>query len=444
MYFSDKRCTYLLSCLLSMTLILSLAGCGSAEKADKQADKIGQKSPEKVTNIEVLQLRPRQFVSKLELTGSAEPWKAVTIGSEMSGKLEYLGLVEGQTVKQGQVVARVNARLLAAQKEQAVANYKLSQVQDKWQKTSQARQINLAESNYDLSATNYSRQQNLYNQQVVSAQNFDTAQNNLDNSKVQLDLQKISLQSIKEVNQQSIKVAGANLQVAQENLSKAVMTSPLTGYVNKVYVDAGEVISPGAPMAEVIQTQFIKVVVSVPERDISSISQGQQVKLGFDALPGQEFIGTVIFISAAADMESRTFPVKLRVENPGLKIRGGMIGRAIFERNLTDEVIVVPQDAVMDTKTGRYVFVEESGRSVRRDVILGPSQGTSVVIRSGLKVGEKLVITGHRTLRNKDKVEVQAHHYQGPEGQKTETPVALTESKVDLKPSEVVDGKGTD
>jgi len=449
MYFLDKRYRQILSILLASGLFLSASGCAKPDK--DAAEKTGaseNKAPEKESNIEVLQLRPRQFVSKLELTGSAEPWKSVTVASEMAGKLEYLGLVEGQTVKQGQLVARVNARLLSAQKEQAAANYRLSQVQDKWQKTSQARQINLAESNYDLSATNYSRQENLYNQQVVSAQNFDSAQNNLDNAKVQLDLQKISLQSIREVNQQSMKVAGASLQVARENLSKAVMTSPLTGYVNRVYVDAGEVINPGAPMADIIQTQLIKVVVGVPERDISSVRMGQQVKVRFDAIPNEEFIGSVIFIAASADQESRTFPIKLRLDNPGLKVRGGMIGRAIFERDSESEVLVVPQETVMDTKAGRYVFIEKEGRAVRRDVILGKSQGASVVIRSGLKTGEKLVVTGHRTLRNGDKVDVLAHHYQGAKESPQDTntvvdPKAQTETQDKLKSAETVDGKGT-
>lgn len=441
-----------LSLMLVLTVgVAPLTACrhGGKPAADSAAEtENASPSHEKMTNVEVLQVRPSDFVDHLELTGTAEPWKSVTIASEIGGKLEYLGLVEGHNVKQGQVIARVNARLLAAQKEQAVANYHLAQVQEKWQQASAKRQVSLAESNYDLSSTNFGRQQNLYQQQVLSAQNFDSAQNNLHNSKAQLDLQKISQQSTREVNQQQVRLASANLQVARENLAKAVMTSPLNGYVNKVMVEAGEVVSPGAPMAEVIQTQQLKIGIGVPEQDIGSIKMGQEVQMHFDAFPDQDFTGTVIFIAAAAEPASRTFPVKLRLNNPGLKIRGGMIARVKLERDRLTDQLVVPRDAIMDTKDARYLFVEEKGRAVRRMVTLGRSQGTSVVVNSGLKAGDAVIVTGNRNLRDGDKINVHRRLYQGaspapsPTAKSAAKPSAKTNAKPQADPSAKAVEKG--
>jgi len=140
---------------------------------------------------------------------------------------------------------------------------------------------------------------------------------------------------------------------------------------------------------------------------------GQSVNVRFDALPDTLLTGTVIFIAAVADAESKTFPVKIRLENPNLKIRGGMIGRAELARGRTSDAIVIPQDAVIDEKGGRYVFIEKDGLAKKVSVSLGQRQGTEVVVTSGLKPGDALVTFGHRNLLDTHPVNVQERRYQG-------------------------------
>ncbi|MBF2055143.1 MAG: efflux RND transporter periplasmic adaptor subunit [Candidatus Sericytochromatia bacterium] len=414
--------------LLSLSLLVT-ACSGSDEPAASEASPSAQSdSASKETNVRVLQLRPSSFTRQSELTGTVEPWKSVTLAAEIGGKLENFRLTEGQTVRQGQVLGSVNARVLSAQKNQAEANYKLSQLQEKWQKQNLSKQVDLAETGYANAASTYSRQKQLYQEQVVSAQNFDNSETSLANSKLQLELQKISRSAGLEVNQQQTRVAAASLEVARVSLSQASISSPLSGYVNRVNAENGEVVSPGMALAEIVQMNPVKLTVGVPEREIAAVSLGQEVEVFFDALPDQRFKGQIIFIAAVAEQESKTFPIKIRLDNPGIKMRGGMIGRIALNQGRVNDAIVVPQDAVIDEKGGRFVFVEQDGIARKTSVTLGPRQGSEVVISSGLKAGDALITFGQRNVLDGDPVNVQERRFQGapppPEAQPASSPTA--------------------
>lgn len=398
---------------VSFLLLLSLSSaCSKTPDTTEGADKESQLE-EKITNVRVIQVKPGRFVSSLELTGTAEPWKSVTIAAELGGKLDSLRLSEGQTVKLGQMVAGVDSKALLAQRDQATANLRLNQVQEKWQQRNQTKQVSLAESQYDNTASTFARQQKLYQEQVVSAQNFDNAKSNLTNAKLQLEVQQISRSSTVEVNQEQTKVAASNLRLANVNLAKAIVTSPISGYVNRVHVEQGEFVSPGAPIADVVQISPIKVVVGIPEREIGSIQLGQAVNVSFDAIPDVKIKGFVKFIAATADGASKTFPVQVQVPNPDLKIKGGMIGRVSFERDRESQAIVIPQDTVIDQADGRYVFIEEDGKAKKVKVELGQRDGSQVVVTSGLKGGDSVISFGQRNLINGQKINVQERRQQG-------------------------------
>lgn len=399
--------------LLSLSLFVGACSGGDEAPAAEGSPAAQSDSASKSSNVRVLQLRPTSFTRQSDLTGTVEPWKTVILSAEIGGKLENFRLSEGQSVRQGQVLASVNARALSAQKRQAEANYKLSQLQEKWQRQNLSKQVDLAETGYANAASTYTRQKQLFQEQVVSAQNFDNSQTSLANSKLQLELQKISRAAGIEVNQQQTRVAAAGLDLANVSLSQSTVSSPLSGYVNRVNAENGEVVSPGMALAEIVQMNPVKLTVGVPERDIAAVTLGQQVEVRFDALPEQSFKGQIIFIAAVAEQESKTFPIKIRLDNPGFKIRGGMIGRISLSQGQVSNAIVVPQDAVLDEKGGRFVFIEQEGIARKTSVTLGPRQGTEVVISSGLKAGDALITFGQRNVLDGDAINVQERRFQG-------------------------------
>lgn len=403
---------------LSLLLSFGLSSCGKDAETETTPTSEASASSEqqKITNVRTLRLKEIPFSSSLQLTGVTEPWKSVTVAAEIAGRLSAVTATEGGYLKQGQSVARIDTQMLAAQKAQAEANYKLSVLQEKWQKQTLGKQVAAAETSYENAASTFARQENLYKQQVVSAQTFDNTKTNLSSAKIQLDLQKLSNRSGVELNQQQTRVAATNLQLAKVNLNKAYVSSPISGYVNKVYVEPGEIINPGAPIADLVQTSLIKVVVNIPERDIAAISTGQNVKVKIDSLSKEAFEGKVTFISATADAASRTFPVHVQVPNVGGKIRGGMIAMVEFARGQNPTAIVIEQDSIIDEKGGRYVFVVRDNHAQKVKVTLGSRDGTRVVVTDGLKPGDALINFGHRNLLDGDTVNVQEERFQGLPG----------------------------
>lgn len=402
-----------LALALYFALSLTLTSCGKEDGDTTPSPEASSAEQKTVTNVRTLRLKSIPFSSSVELTGVTEPWKSVTVSAEIAGRLASVSATEGAYFKQGQGVARIDTQILAAQKAQAEANYKLSTLQEKWQKQTLGKQVAAAETSYANAASTFARQQNLYKQQVVSAQTFDNTQTNLNSAKIQLDLQKLSNRSGVELNQQQSRVAATNVQLAKVNINKAYVSSPISGYVNKVYVEPGEVINPGAPIADIVQTSLIKVVVNIPERDISTVNLGQNVKVKINSLNDEAFNGKVTFISATADVASRTFPVFVQISNVGGKIRGGMISMVEFERSRNPEAIVVEQDTIIDEKSGRYVFVVRDNKAVKVKVELGSRDGTRVVIKEGLKPGDALINFGHRNLLDGDDVNIQEERFQG-------------------------------
>lgn len=421
--------------VLFLLLSLSLNGCGKEEAETTPSPEASSATQETVTNVRTLRLKSIPFSSSVELTGVTEPWKAVTVSAEIAGRLSRVNIQEGSFLQQGQGVAHIDTQILAAQKAQAEANYKLSVLQEKWQKQTLGKQVAAAETSYENAASTFARQQNLYKQQVVSAQNFDNSKTNLSSAKIQLDLQQLSKRSGTELNQQQTQVAASNLQLAKVNLNKAYVSSPLSGYVNKVHVETGEVVSPGTPIADIVQTSLIKVVVNIPERDIGTVGLGQGVKVKINSLSNESFGGKVTFISATADAASRTFPVHVQVSNVGGKIRGGMIALVEFERSKDPAALVVEQDSVIDEKDGRYVFVARENKAHKVKVELGGRDGTRVVVKSGLQPGDALITFGHRNLLDGDEVNVLEERFQGLPGGTPEATAASSSPTPTTEPT---------
>ncbi|MGE3724105.1 MAG: efflux RND transporter periplasmic adaptor subunit [Candidatus Sericytochromatia bacterium] len=394
----------LLSLLLG--ILISVGSCKKPDTSAGEAQAATDQVSERVVNIRTQTVKTAVFEEKLMLTGEVEAWKKATVSSELSGKLQWLGLVEGNVVGQGSVVARINGQVLAAQRDQAQANFQLSKAQEAWQRRTQNKQVALAETNYGNSAVNFQRQQKLLQEQVVSKQAFDNAENALQNSRLQLDIQQVSRNSTAEINRLQSAAASASLRLAQVSLTKTAVTSPISGFINKVYVEAGEYINPGAPIADLVQISQVKVNAGVPERDIAKVKLGNLVNVSFDAYPDQIFTGPVIFIGAAADSANKTFPVKVRLSNPDLRLRPGMIAHVSLVKERIENTLVIPLDAVIEQEKGRIVFVEEKGKAQRREIETGPKSGAMVQVLKGLKAGENLVIFGQRSLIGGEKVRV--------------------------------------
>ncbi|MGD9306837.1 MAG: efflux RND transporter periplasmic adaptor subunit, partial [Desulfobacterales bacterium] len=286
-----------------------------------------------------------------------EAWQDVKVAANAAGRVEWLGPREGQKVKKGQLLAKIEVSALKAALEHAEAAYQLAE---------------------DL----YQRRQRLFERKII-------AKEELDQSETQRKLALTDLEQIK------------------VKYNHGFPKSPITGIINHLYVDVGEYADVGKPLADIVNIDKIKINVQVPELDVRYIKKGQKAPVKIDAFPDREFFGIVDFVAFKAAPATKTFLVRAVIDNPAHNIRPGMIGRAAFVRRIIGDAIVAPLFVIVDKGGERIVYVEKDGVAQSRTISIGVIEGDRVQITSGLNAGDHLIVRGHTEVEDGMKVTVQ-------------------------------------
>jgi HlyD family secretion protein len=223
------------------------------------------------------------------------------------------------------------------------------------------------------------------------------AQNNLNSAKA--NLAAVKSKYVSAGNNATVKSFEAAYETALNNLDKAVLRAPTNGVIKKVNFKAGEVI--GSPSITSQESFFAEMIsfdnileAQVSEVDIAKVAVGQNAKLIFDALPDDSFDGDVVSIepSATVVQDVVDFVVKISLSKNDPRLKDGMSADIDISINKKEEVISIPQRAVLDSNGKKIVQVLENGKPVDREVKLGlEGDGGLVEIVSGIKEGEQII-----------------------------------------------------
>ncbi len=318
----------------------------------------------------------------------------VELRSQVSGQIVSLPVQEGDRVKQGEVVLRIDPKTYEADVAQQQAHVELQE--------DSIQQAKLKLQNLKLQ---WGRNTKLYKQGLVDADSYDTLTN-------QYHLAQVAVSSA----QKSLSLAKAQLNYAQEQLAKTVIRSPLNGVVTSLNVKVGESVIPGttnipgSTLMTIGDPSNLLAQVNVDEADIAHIKVGENAEVTSTAYPNTTLKGKVKFVAPEAvtmpGQQGQGFLIKIRISHPQkLAIRPGMTCRAEIFSQSDKNALAVPVAAVLFksqnaqqskslfSDSGAYVFVDDNGKAKRVNVKLGISSDTWQVINSGLKAGEK-IITG--------------------------------------------------
>ena len=203
--------------------------------------------------------------------------------------------------------------------------------------------------------------------------------------------------------QAGVAQAQAALQSGLVMLDNAIIRSPLAGEVAQRGVDPGQAVAPGQPVLVLVDNREVFVRAKVSEEDLSKVRPGQQVRVSADAYPGETFAGTVVDILPAAEQETRMFEVRIRVPNPQARLKAVMFARCEI-RVAKFTGIAIPRQAVVDLEGDQTVFVVRESKAHAVPVELGVNKGDLVQVVSGVKPGDRVVVTGQHRLRDGDAV----------------------------------------
>lgn len=201
--------------------------------------------------------------------------------------------------------------------------------------------------------------------------------------------------------------AKAALDLAKARLDDATITAPISGIMSNRYLDLGGMATLSTPIFEIVDMDTVKAVVSVIESDLDKLNPHGQGWIQVDALSNQ-VVGAISFISPILEPRSRSARVEFTINNSDMKLKPGMFAKVTITVAIHENVILIPRSAVIEdsVRGTRNVFVVDGGRSKRRRVEFGLSQGGIVEIANGLSEAEQVVTAGQHSLKDGQTVTV--------------------------------------
>lgn len=355
-------------------------------------------APLTVETATVSQAYPSQAVTLLNATGYVVAQRKAAVASKATGRLEWLNVREGSTVRAGEVLARLESNDVSAQMKQAAAGVDVARAN-----------FEQGEAELRDAARALERSRELLAKNFVSPAAHDAVVARHDKARAALGGYKAS-----------IAVAQANLRVAQVAVEQTLIRAPFDGVVLTKNANVGDVITPfssalGSQAAVVTMADMstLEVEADVSESNLAKVRVGQPCEIQLDALPDQRFRGVVQRTVPTVDRAKATVLVKVRFVEADARVLPEMSAKVAFlEKELPPEQrnvrMVVQPAAVVERDGARVVFVIRDGKALRVVVEPGMKIGDLVEIGGKLAAGDKVVLRPPAGLRDGAAVAVAA------------------------------------
>jgi multidrug efflux pump subunit AcrA (membrane-fusion protein) len=394
-------------------VILLWAGVAAAQQAP-------------VTPVVVVPVAEREVGARRSFVGTVEPSRLSTVGSEVEGVVvEYLAR-EGDRVEQGQPLAKLRTRLLEIRltaeratlelRKQALAELEngsrpeeIDQARARLERARIAVEVNdwkLARAR-KLQETNVISETELYDARLAARQASD------DLRAAQAACRLVEAGPREERIAQAraqVKVQEARIAQLEDDLERHTIRAPFDGYVVAEHTEVGQWVAKGDAVAAVAALDEVDVRVPIMEDYVRGVKLGLELDVTIDALPGQRLQGRLAAIVPQADARARTFPVKIRVQNPrdesGVLIKAGMFARIHAPVGGKVRALVVPKDALVLGGPQPVVFVVRDGAAHAVPVKTGIAVDSLIQIEGPVAVGELVVVRGNERLRPMQSVTV--------------------------------------
>lgn len=329
------------------------AAAGGSGKADGQRRNDGKsgdkgeagRTPQKVSTVLI---RPERFTESLSATGSLLADEGVELQAEINGKIAEIRFREGSRVRRGALLVKLNDGDLRAQRELARHNLELAQLREQ-------------------------RVGQLVKEGIVTASDYDTAR-----FEVAARLDQIS--------------------IIEAQIEKTEVRAPFDGVVGLRYVSEGSYVNATTRVATLQQIDRLKVNFSVPEKYAGRIKVGSPIRF---AIVGSErrYDGTIYAFDPRIDAGTRTVVIRAVCDNPDGVLLPGAFANVELALATLDDAILVPAEAVIPGVSEKNVFVLVDGKAERRAVEIGTRTANQVQILSGLKAGDRLIVSGLQQMR---------------------------------------------
>jgi len=354
-FFWNNLPRFILLVMTALIIILSMTVSEqkSSIKAEQDAAIKKERPP---VNTVVMQVTPQLISNKINLPGSIEPWTRLELISKIAGSIEEVLVKEGDSVEEGDIIARIESD-----------DYSIT--------------LNRAEAAYKLAKADFERDKAVYAKGVIPTAELDARETGMQTAKADLDNAKLLYE-------------------------RCTIKAPISGVIRRLDAKVGLYLGVGDPIGRILQLDKVKAVIGIPESDITAIRYLPTVDITIQALGDLQVTGKNYFASSSPETAARLYRFELEIDNPDHSILPGMFVRANIIKQQRQDVLSIPFYSIISRNNEQYVYVERDGSVRKQNVQTGIMEQWMVEITDGLENGDRIVVEGHRDVEDGQKVNV--------------------------------------
>ncbi len=362
------RAVFLSACsAVSACLVVSALACGGGSKEEEA-------EPAEVPTItaDTATVARKTLVDELVVRGTiaAVPNEDVKVSALVAGRVNAVTVAEGDSVRQGQVIAELDRQPLEDLRRQAAAS------------------VDQAKAQVENARLALQRNQQLFDRGIAAGKEVEDAKKD------------------QAAAQASLEQANAVLSTAVRNVERASVRAPIDGQIVKRMVSVGEQVDGTAaqPIVEIANLDRVELAANVPADYLSRVRVGLTATIKSDAFPDRDFPGSILAIAPAVDATTNAALARIRAANPGHALKVGMFAEAHVAVAEHTNVVVVPPSAIVRNTEGTTVYVVTGDTAQRTNVQVGLEKPDAVEILSGLKEGQMVLTSSVYGLGEKAKL----------------------------------------
>ena len=300
--------------------------------------------------VETAVAKAEKTTTDIPAVGSLRSDEHVQVAPEIAGRIAEIRFREGEPVKEGEILVRLDDALAQAD----VAD---------------------TEARFNFQKANFDRAESLSRTRNIAERAHDEARQNFETARAAVELSRV-------------------------RLSKHTIRAPFSGIVGIRTLSAGAFVGIGATLVNLEKIDVLKLDFKIPEIFLAAVQVGQTVDVEVDALPGRTFQAQIYAIDPLIDVNGRALQIRARLKNPDLVLRPGLFARVSVRGRTEREVVLVPESAIVPRAGETFIYRVEDGKAVESSVRLGNRRAGMVEVTSGLLPGAVVVTAGHQRLKN--------------------------------------------
>lgn len=385
-------------------------------------------APAPVVTAPVIQ---RSLAAKSSYIANVYPHRRATIGSAVDGRVEQFPINAGDEVQQGDMLAQLRTATVTIERDGAVAQRELFAAELKElengsreeEKRLAEAQLTAAEAAARYNQSRFERAERLFSEGAgISQEEFELARSQATGTMAEVEQARNQLELVRQgPRPERIAQARARLEMQnqmvlgiEDRIKKYTLKAPFAGFVARELTEVGAWVKQGDPVAEVIEIDPVKVIVSVPAANIGSLRVGADCDVRVEAFPNRQFTGKIAAIVPEGDLQARSFPVHIEVDNPReegqYRLLPGMLASVALPAGDVRLAWLVPKDGLNLAGSQAAVMKIVDGKAVAVPVEKGESFGGLIRVRpltpDSLKSGDAIVVRGNERLRPGQPVQV--------------------------------------